>query len=101
MYNPDWRNFKSGMARTSFTLFPRFSADRVTAALRDTPVVMINGPRQCGKTTMVRTFETRDRRYISLDDDTSAAAARSDPAGFVRGLDRAIFDEVQRAPELL
>ncbi len=89
------------MAAPDSVLFPRFSAAQVTTALKDTPVVMVNGPRQCGKTTLVREFASGDRAYITLDDDTVLSAARSDPAGFMRGLDRAIFDEVQRAPELL
>jgi len=46
-------------------LFPRFAADRVTTALKDTPVVMVNGPRQGGKTTLVREFVSRDRTYIT------------------------------------
>jgi hypothetical protein len=82
-------------------LFPRFAAARVAAALGDTPVVMVNGPRQSGKTTLVRTFAGADRTYVNLDDATVLAAARSDPAGLVRAHDKAIFDEVQRAPELL
>jgi predicted AAA+ superfamily ATPase len=80
-------------------LFPRFSVDQVKAALIDTPVVMVTGPRQCGKTTLVRGFASH--RYITLDDDTVLEAARGDPSGFVRGLDQAIVDEVQRAPDLL
>jgi predicted AAA+ superfamily ATPase len=82
-------------------LFPRFAADRVTTALKDTPVVMVNGPRQCGKTTLVREFTSRNRTYITLDDDTALESVRNDPSGFVRGLDMAVVDEVQRAPELL
>lgn len=82
-------------------LYPRFAADRVTTALKDTPVVMVNGPRQCGKTTLVRQFAGKNRIYITLDDDTTLEAARNDPTGFVRGLDKVIIDEVQRAPELL
>jgi predicted AAA+ superfamily ATPase len=41
------------------------------------------------------------RTYITLDDQTVLAAAQSDPAGFIRGLDRATIDEIQRAPDLL
>jgi predicted AAA+ superfamily ATPase len=89
------------MDDTDFQIFPRFSAETLTTALKDTPVVMVNGPRQCGKTTLVREFAGRDRTYITLDDDTVLAAAGSDPAGFVRNLDRTIIDEVQRAPDLL
>ncbi len=89
------------MAGTHLTLFPRFAIERILTALKDTPVVMVNGPRQCGKTTLVRQFTSTGHVYITLDDDTVLAAARSDPSGFVRQLDYAIIDEVQRAPELL
>ena len=41
------------------------------------------------------------RTYITLDGQTVLEAAQSDPAGFIRGLDRAIIDEIQRAPDLL
>jgi predicted AAA+ superfamily ATPase len=82
-------------------MFARFSAERVATALTDTPVVMLIGPRQCGKTTLVRQFVDKEREYVTLDDDTVLEAARSDPAGFVRGFDLVTIDEVQRAPELL
>lgn len=89
------------MADTATARFRRYSAARVTTALKDTPVVMVNGPRQSGKTTLVRDFAGAGRAYLTLDDDTVLQAARGDPAGFLRGLDRVILDEVQRAPELL
>ncbi len=41
------------------------------------------------------------RSYLTLDDQTVLAAAQSDPTGFIRGLDQAIIDEIQRAPDLL
>ena len=81
--------------------YPRFVLARVDRALRDTPVVILNGPRQCGKTTLVGQLIGGHRSYLTLDDDTVLASARSDPAGFLRGLDRVSLDEVQRAPELL
>ena len=87
------------MDESTIRLFPRFSVDQVKTALIDTPVVMVTGPRQCGKTTLVRGFTSH--RYITLDDDTVLEAARGDPSGFVRGLDHAIVDEVQRAPDIL
>lgn len=73
----------------------------VEAALVDTRVVLIVGPRQAGKTTLARQFAQDDRPYITLDDAGALSAARSDPVGFVRGLQRAVIDEVQRAPELM
>ena len=74
---------------------------KVSTALQDTRVVLIVGPRQAGKTTLAKQYTTRDRPYITLDDPTTLAAARSDPTGFIRGLKQAVIDEVQRAPDLL
>ncbi|MCB2406046.1 ATP-binding protein [Rhizobium ruizarguesonis] len=65
------------------------------------PIVLIVGPRRAGKTTLVRKMEEAGRTYLTLDDQTVLEAAQSDPAGFIRGLDRAIIDEIQRAPDLL
>jgi hypothetical protein len=82
-------------------LIERFLAQNTTTALKDTPVVLVIGPRQCGKTTLVRQLITGKRDYFTLDDAATRAAALSDPTGFIRDLDHAIIDEVQHAPELL
>lgn len=82
-------------------MFGRFVERRAEEALTDTPVVLIIGPRRAGKTTLVRKMGTPERTYITLDDQTVLEAARNDPVGFIRGLDQAIIDEVQRAPDLL
>ncbi len=78
-------------------MFERFVERRAEEALSDTPVVLIVGPRRAGKTTLVRKMGEAGRTYITLDDQTVLEAAQSDPAGFIRGLDRAIIDEIQRA----
>lgn len=78
----------------------RHLAPMIEESLQDTPAVLINGPRQCGKTTLVQQF-SGSMQYLTLDDQTLLAAAQQDPLGFVRRLDRAIIDEVQRAPQLL
>jgi predicted AAA+ superfamily ATPase len=82
-------------------MYQRFVERRAEEALADTPVVLIVGPRRAGKTTLVRKMEDAGRTYITLDDQTVLAAAQADPAGFIRGLDRATIDEIQRAPDLL
>ncbi len=82
-------------------LAPRHAEPSIQAALADTRVVAIVGPRQSGKTTLARQIGGADRPYFTLDDEDVRAAAQADPAGFVRGLDRAVIDEVQRAPGLL
>lgn len=73
----------------------------VATALTDTRVVLISGPRQAGKTTLARMFEDESRRYVTLDDEGTLQAARTDPVNFIRGLNTAIIDEVQRAPQLI
>jgi uncharacterized protein len=89
------------MPRLVNSLYPRFVTAIVATALKDTPVVMVTGPRQCGKTTLIRDLVSGNREFLTLDDDTVLASARSDPAGLIRGLDKLALDEVQRAPDLL
>lgn len=82
-------------------LYVRQLATRLEEALLDTPVVLLAGPRQAGKTTLVRQVAQQGMRYLTLDDEVTLLSAREDPAGLVRGLDRAVIDEIQRAPQLL
>lgn len=82
-------------------VFTRFSKAALSLAMQDSPVALLSGPRQSGKTTLVREFESDERRYITLDDDNQLSAALTDPIGFIRNLDIAIIDEAQRAPELM
>lgn len=73
------------------------------AALADTPVVLLTGARQTGKSTLVQEIAatTHPARYLTFDDAGVLAAAQTDPAGFLAGMDDAVvLDEVQRAPEL-
>jgi hypothetical protein len=84
------------------SLYPRLIQTRMAEALADTPVVLLSGPRQVGKTTLVRQQAlATGRRYLTLDDDLTLLSARQDPAGMVRSLDFAVIDEIQRAPQLL
>jgi uncharacterized protein len=73
------------------------------AALRDTPVVFLQGARQTGKSTLAQSLAElgHEASYLTLDDAGVLAAAEHDPAGFVRELEQpVILDEVQRVPEL-
>jgi hypothetical protein len=80
--------------------YPRFAEPGLAEALSDTPVVLIHGPRQCGKTTLAQIAgRKRDYAYFSFDDGVTLAAAVADPVGFIADLpERVILDEVQRAP---
>ena len=86
---------------SSLHYYDRKVAPKIREALEDTRVVLISGPRQAGKTTLARQFVANGRPYFTLDDIGTLAAARSDPVGFIRGLDGAVIDEIQRAPELM
>ncbi len=81
---------------------PRLVEPALVEALSDTPIVLLHGPRQCGKTTLAQRIGAKQRLpYLSMDDDAVRAAAQADPAGFVARLPRrVVIDEVQRAPEI-
>jgi hypothetical protein len=89
------------MPRTA-RIFPRYLTPRLREALRDSPAVLIHGPRQSGKATLARAVgEPRGYRYVSFDDKAACTAARGDPIGFVSALPaKTILDEVQRVPEI-
>lgn len=72
----------------------------MNVSMQDTPVVLVNGPRQSGKTTLVKQYSPH-LPYYTLDDDNILNAAKQDPVGFINNIDKGIIDEIQRAPELL
>jgi predicted AAA+ superfamily ATPase len=77
---------------------------QLLTALSDTPAVMLVGPRQAGKSTLVQGLADgpHPARYLSLDDLRTLDAARRDPIGLIEGADGPlVIDEIQRAPELL
>ena len=84
-------------------LLPRYAADRVADALDDTRVVVLEGARQTGKSTLAEKvlMGHRGARYLTLDDPDVLAAARADPVTFVRHDGLLGIDEIQRCPELL
>lgn len=88
-------------------MYDRAIQPRLRAALADSPVVLLHGARQTGKTTLIRDLLDHDqskrvsRRYLTLDTAAVLAAATGDPEGFISGLDGPVaIDEIQRAPEL-
>lgn len=83
-------------------MYRRYIEQRLAAALADTRVVLVNGARQAGKSTLAQSIaQARRGRYLSLDDPAVLASARADPAALVGGFDGlTVIDEVQLAPEL-
>jgi hypothetical protein len=76
--------------------------DSIQRALADTPVVLLNGARQTGKTTLAQAIaEKTGAQYFTLDDAATLALAAGDPAGFIRNLSGAVvLDEIQKVPDL-
>ena len=74
---------------------------KVTALSTEYACILITGPRQVGKTTMLRKLMGESRHYVTLDDLEARRLAKSDPALFLQMYDTPILiDEVQYAPEL-
>lgn len=85
-----------------FKPYIRWQMHSLQMAISTRRVLILEGSRQCGKTTLVKEFSQGDSSYRTLDDPTLLNAAISDPQGFVRhGDELMIVDEVQRAPMLL
>lgn len=68
--------------------YPRHLSSELLASLSDTPVTMLVGARQTGKSTLAQALEGPDGRpdYLSFDDLGTLAGAQADPAGFLAGL---------------
>ncbi len=81
-------------------MIPRHLTPTLRKAAEQYPVVTVTGPRQSGKTTLVRAVFP-EHRYASLEAPDVRARAIADPRGFLAQGDRMILDEIQRAPELL
>lgn len=85
-------------------ILKRNISDNLFKALKDRPCILINGPRQCGKSTLTGVIAEvyKKTSYITLDDEGILLTAKKDPKGFIDSIgDRVVIDEIQRAPELL
>lgn len=81
-------------------MYKRYLDQKLRESLEESPVVLINGARQTGKSTLVQTLLNKTHVYYTLDDYTILSAIKSDPYNFlVSQKTPIILDEIQRAPE--
>ena len=74
---------------------------KIISLTKEYPCILITGPRQVGKTTVLHHLMASDRNYVTLDDLEERKLAKTDPALFLQMHDLPLFiDEVQYAPEL-
>lgn len=82
-------------------IYPRNMQKELKQAAKEYPVVTLTGPRQAGKTTLVRAVFPK-KSYVNLEEPDVRALAENDPRGFLnRYPNGAIFDEIQHVPSLL
>lgn len=87
-------------------MYKRHITQQLRDSTKDTPVLLVVGARQTGKTTLVtdKSVAPKFSKHISLDDFEVLSAAKADPTGFIKEYAESgtslIIDEVQRAPEL-
>jgi predicted AAA+ superfamily ATPase len=94
--------FKSMHPASADHLLPRLAANALRQALAVSPVVVVMGARQTGKSTLVRFLSPlQDHPYLTLDDFEIRAQARTAPDDLVHRAPRLVIDEVQREADLV
>jgi uncharacterized protein len=85
------------------SLIDRLIGPSIDTLIDEEPVVIVQGPRACGKTTLVRQLSARrSRDLLDVGQPSEFAVATQDPAAYLAGRDEPVFiDEFQRVPDLL
>jgi hypothetical protein len=80
-------------------MIERIIKKKILLLARKFPVISVTGPRQSGKTTLIKSAFP-DYRYETLEDPVTRLLAQNDPVRFLGGKEKIIIDEIQRSPEL-
>ncbi len=80
----------------------RTLSSKILKAVKTFPALVLTGPRQVGKTTLLKKMFSTTHQFVSLENPDIRMRAKADPAGFIKGFTKsAIIDEIQYMPELL
>ncbi|MEW6417854.1 MAG: ATP-binding protein [Nitrospirota bacterium] len=81
---------------------PRVLSRAILKALKTFPAIVVTGPRQSGKTTLLKMLFTRSHKFVTLEDPDIRIRAKEDPLYFLKHYEPpVIIDEIQYVPELL
>lgn len=81
---------------------PRILERAIRKALKTFPAIVVTGPRQSGKTTLLKMLCGKTHKFVSLEDSDTRLLAKEDPTGFLdHYAPPVIIDEIQYVPELL
>jgi predicted AAA+ superfamily ATPase len=81
-------------------MYKRYLDQKLLESIEDSPVVLVNGARQTGKSTLVKTLLNKTHVYYTLDDYSILSSIKLDPYNFLVSQTKPIIlDEIQRAPE--
>lgn len=81
--------------------YKRLLEEQINKINKTYPVLLVTGPRQVGKTTLLSSMSEPDRKHVTLDHPTARSLAKSDPELFLQRYSPPVFiDEIQYAPEL-
>ncbi len=81
-------------------MYNRYITNQLKSSLESCRITLLTGPLRSGKTTLIKQIIDPSMEYLTLEDPKTRAFAKCDPSGFVKNLDRAVIDEIQRAPEI-
>ncbi len=83
-------------------MYRRNIENQLLKAAKDTPIILINGARQVGKSTLAQNLFAQSHEYFTLDDPSTRASFIKDPLLFLEQRKKpVILDEIERAPEIL
>lgn len=73
-------------------MYSRLIKPRILEAQQDTPVTLLAGPRQAGKTTLVKQISLEQgMKYMTLDDQLTLLSAKNEPVGMIRDIDKVVI----------